>query len=286
MKDNYYKILGLSSIASEEEVKKAYRRLAMLYHPDRNSNEKAHEKFIKINEAYAALSDKNYVEITTKVDVDRKTTNKLSEEELEKRMEWAKNYSKMKDIKESRINYISYIQLRKSPMRRISLYVSVLSVFFSSLLVLDYWLLPYHSIEGVFISKDFNSGDNLYELKFQNLDESKNNEQFVFKAGTDQIRKINNINPISNKDNKKFFFNKSIIFNQLLTINCFNGDKDIFFYNKGTFFQMIFLFVFIFYLPLITLISWGPNPIHIISSYLFTCLAFFGFFILIIVLTQ
>tara|TARA_B110000438_G_C15722135_1_gene610310 strand:+ start:282 stop:1139 length:858 start_codon:yes stop_codon:yes gene_type:complete len=285
LKDNYHKILGLTSNASEGDVKKAYRKLAMLYHPDRNQNVKAHEKFIKINEAYAALTDDNYTAKTIKEEVDLKTKNNLSTEELEKRMEWAQNYSRMKDIKESRINYISFIQLRNSPMRWISLYISIISVFFSSLLVLDYWLIPYNTIEGSVVSKEFNSNTNLYKLTFNNLDESDSHEEFVFKTDIDQLRQINKIIENSNKNNK-FNFYRTNIFNQLLTINCFSGDQVVLFYNKGSFFEMIFLFVFIFSLPIITLISWGPNTIHILSSYLVTYLAIFGFFILLIVLFQ
>lgn len=57
MKD-YYKILGVSRDATLDEIKKAYRRLALKYHPDRNPGDKeAEEKFKEINEAYAVLSD-------------------------------------------------------------------------------------------------------------------------------------------------------------------------------------------------------------------------------------
>jgi curved DNA-binding protein len=57
--DDYYKLLGVSKNATETEVKKAYRKLALQHHPDRNPGDKgAEEKFKKINEAYAVLSDK------------------------------------------------------------------------------------------------------------------------------------------------------------------------------------------------------------------------------------
>lgn len=56
-KRDYYEILGLSRSATQEEVKKAYRRLAFQYHPDRNKSPDAEEKFKEINEAYEVLSD-------------------------------------------------------------------------------------------------------------------------------------------------------------------------------------------------------------------------------------
>ena len=60
MEFEYYSILEVEKTASQEEIKKAYRKLAMKYHPDRASEDKKkefEEKFKKINEAYSILSD-------------------------------------------------------------------------------------------------------------------------------------------------------------------------------------------------------------------------------------
>jgi curved DNA-binding protein len=55
---DYYKILGVARNASEDEIRRAYRKLAMQYHPDQNPDDKqAEERFKEINEAYQVLSD-------------------------------------------------------------------------------------------------------------------------------------------------------------------------------------------------------------------------------------
>jgi molecular chaperone DnaJ len=57
VKRDYYEILGVPQNASSEDIKKAYRRLAFQYHPDRNKDRDAEERFKEINEAYEVLSN-------------------------------------------------------------------------------------------------------------------------------------------------------------------------------------------------------------------------------------
>lgn len=57
MGKDYYKILGIPAGSNEDEIKKAYRRMALKFHPDKNKDPNAEEKFKEIAEAYEVLSD-------------------------------------------------------------------------------------------------------------------------------------------------------------------------------------------------------------------------------------
>lgn len=57
MENDYYKILGVGKSATQQEVKSAYRKLALQYHPDRNKGKEAEEKFKEVTKAYEVLGD-------------------------------------------------------------------------------------------------------------------------------------------------------------------------------------------------------------------------------------
>ena len=79
----YYRILGVDSLSTMEEIKTAYRALAMKYHPDRNPNDKAAEdKFKEIQKAYEVLEERKLL-FTPKINALRSKAKKQEDESRE-----------------------------------------------------------------------------------------------------------------------------------------------------------------------------------------------------------
>ena len=58
MGKDYYRILGISRGATQDDIKKAYKKMALKFHPDKNKDPGAEDKFKEIAEAYEVLSDR------------------------------------------------------------------------------------------------------------------------------------------------------------------------------------------------------------------------------------
>jgi len=279
---NYYlNILGLNKSSSDEDIKKAYRKLAMKYHPDRNDNKNAHELFIRINEAYESLS--NPLSVYKQVDkknnefdefLKRNYNKKFTPEEFEEKMKWAKSYSTLKNIKESRAKYIGFIQFRQSFMNSFSLYVSIFSVLLASLLLLDFYILPLQENIGEIVSVNYDEDESIFDSDAMDIDVLSNNSIIVLTLDSEGSY----LSYLPYREEIKLY--STYIFSEVLFMSSKNNDIKCI--NLNSISSLIFFFILILYFPLITLFARGPNPVFLVSAYLVTYLALFALFILFI----
>lgn len=103
---DYYRILGIKQNATDDEIKKAYRRKAMEYHPDRNSSPDSQEMFIRVTEAYEYLMSHPYRRNITEEEIMRNYQAWIDYRREEARRR-AEAYAKA-----------SYSEFRKSPVYR------------------------------------------------------------------------------------------------------------------------------------------------------------------------
>lgn len=102
---NYYHILNLNRNAKVSEIKKAYRKLALLYHPDVNQSKNANEKFIMINKAYNTLIDpqkRKQYDLSLDLGI---TIDILQKKQKKKQQERDKKYGTSYRFKQEYANY-------------------------------------------------------------------------------------------------------------------------------------------------------------------------------------
>lgn len=150
MLQKYYKILGLSSSASEAEVKSAYRKLALKFHPDTNPGNEV--KFLEIAEAYQVLTGKkqpsttssnttNFTPQEEKIFV-RKYNRWFTQTEYENLIKTAQDYQKQKIRDEKEENEREFRELLNSKTYKRFKYSAILGAILSVLLLIDYFAKP------------------------------------------------------------------------------------------------------------------------------------------------
>ena len=143
-KRDYYDILGVNKSASKDEIKKAYRKLALKYHPDKNpNNAEAEERFKQISAAYNVLGDEN-----KKREYDMRLTGVFTfvpeetpEEKLRKRREKvAQMRRQMKEREEREIKKVYETAKQKMPYKwRYT--ITAITSFFALFIILSNWYL-------------------------------------------------------------------------------------------------------------------------------------------------
>ena len=275
MVKNYYKTLGLSTSATKAEIKIAYRKLAKKYHPDKNNSKHASQLFIEVNEAYAYLSNETSTFQTKNiVKTPPRKRSKYSEDELKKRMEWARKYAQYKKVKEERVMELEYYKIHNSSRKKIINLINWVSIGFAFLILMDFKILPTNSIHVDLITKYVDIGSEKLVFKFKDV----NDNDFNFGVSLDDVRFLNNAKI------KDYSTEKSILFRQN-THMLLNLDNEIISIENNFCVYKVFYFYFtILLLPLITIFSKGPNTVHILSSYVISSVATLGIIFLFLTL--
>jgi DnaJ-class molecular chaperone len=130
-KAKYYQVFGLTESASKAEVKRAYRKLAMKYHPDRNDDPKAHKLFLDLTEAYQIIIDDK--PRPSETIVSPKRTDKTNEERIKEAQERLR-----KQTERNKINQEIFIQKLTSGLKfKVFKILAIVSTFLAVILFKD-----------------------------------------------------------------------------------------------------------------------------------------------------
>ncbi len=163
LRSKYYNILGLSTTASHQEVKKQYRKLVMQYHPDVNASADAQERFIQISEAYDII-------INNKIPKDKKSlTPEEKKKDREERMKTARKRFKEQELREKRENEYYFQSLTSGTKWKVFRTITLVGAMLSLFLFLDL-ILPRHYEKDEVVAYRVNiangpSGQNLSLVK-------------------------------------------------------------------------------------------------------------------------
>lgn len=157
----YFDVLGLPSTAKEEEVRKRYRELVKLVHPDLNDSSDAHQQFVKLTDAYNVLlhffeNSVDTVEITSK---EEKAPQSSVEEDWEAYRKYAAEQYRIRKEKEKK-EHERWFSLLRMGWRKSHLKFSVLLSFLVFLATALDWFLPFREIPEIaksYSTESFNS---------------------------------------------------------------------------------------------------------------------------------
>ena len=277
------KILGLNDGASDEQIKKAWKKKVLQFHPDKNPSDNAQNEFIKVCDAYQNLSSETFKNIDETIPPEtnefyKKYNENLTKEDIAKRRQKAREHNKYKEIYEEYILSISYNELRKSFLYKFSNIVAIFSLIIGSILLIDYAVLE-PKVETAVTLNYYYDVDNIvysvYDLNYQIP--TKKREYELSAAYSYENYKSLNLNSFI-----KVY--KSRILNENIS---FSHEKDTFetsMMNRFSIYIACWVFIVLFFLPILNFAIRGPNTLYLVIVHINAYLPIFVFIALLIAL--
>ncbi len=272
----YYRILGLNPGAPEREIKRAYRNMAKLYHPDMNPSEAAHHKFLQITEAYEILTGQRTIPRqrarTAHPKSAQQTNSKTPEQERVERMRRTKEYQERKSKAEYYAQQKVFEELNSGRHRMVFQTIRIITLICVSLLILDF-ILPTK------ISK--HKADYAYDAGTSDLYENEKVTTLIYDNG----RKIQVIGPffIENAENNVFVIERTRLMNEPLRIYLKTNNEFLKHLNSYTIRHCIYnltpILILLLLIPLITFL--GTNKKFFLINFYYLSLVMASVFLLI-----
>lgn len=254
MRKTYLKILELPENASKDDIKKAYRKKAFKYHPDKNNSPEANEIFVLINQAYSNLLDEisPIEKENLGAEFYRKYNKTLTSEELDNYLKRVEINKRNKALKEKNILSISYNELKNSFILKLSNTIGIISITIAIIFVLDFYFLEPSNEFG--IAKKFEEQYNGQKIQLKLEDNS-----FVTIATSLDDANFHVIRP-----NYLVEFFETPILNEISAVRVFGHRKVATMTNHTSFYSILGILFTLFILPLFNFITKGPNSFYII----------------------
>jgi hypothetical protein len=245
----YFKTLGLSPGSDSQSIRRQYRKLVLIYHPDKNPSLEAKKKFLEITEAYEILIGKKNVPVGNGINTERKKTQEERIKEAKKRY-----YEQRK--KEEIEQELYYQSLFKGIKWRLIKSSVTLGIILSVLMTIDSFL-PNHktAIEISKYAKDvtsFNDWDYLSVLQTKNGD-----RYWVSDFETSSLTNYN-----------QFYIFETWLFHEPVKIICSGAYADYIYPVKLTFYSFGPLIIVIFLLPTFTFFYRRKQSFYTVLYYL------------------
>jgi hypothetical protein len=205
---NYYTILGVRENATDQEIKKAFRGLAVQYHPDKNPDPKVEVLFKEITEAYNTLSDPE-----KKVFYDLRRQNPFMDTAPKTSTETSRHrdppYKGVghEHTPKAKVNLAKKLQVASLPYLMIFCYAGIILPL---MLFVDY-NVPYTNVNDVIVHARVYAGEEVRH--------APNNFKFIFTTSSGDVIKISDLNKLSLEKGDNIQFSKTKIFKTVMVVS-------------------------------------------------------------------